>query len=750
MMFMQKFKKIIFYMALFFTFYCVNSYSEVVNKVEIKGNERISSETIMIFGDIAVGKNYEKSDISLIIKKLYQTTFFSNISAELENNKLTIVVSENPIVNTIVFEGEKAEKYTEKIREILSVREKGSFVSTNIKKDVNHIKAFYRMLGYYFVKIDADVQKLDKNRVNVIYTIDKGEKAKITKIYFLGDKKVRDKRLRDIIVSQEERFWKFISRDIYLNEERIELDKRLLKNYYKNKGYYEVDLTSSSVEYSEGEGFVLTYSINAGKRYKFKKIYANVSESLDKSAFHSLEPEFSKLVGKYYSQKKLNDVLEKIDKLSEQKELQFINHSVLETLEGDLVEVKIDIFEGEKFVIEKINIVGNTITNDSVIRGELLVDEGDPYSELLVNNSINKIRGRNIFGKVDYKTSPGTTEGLKVLDISVEEKATGEVMAGAGVGTDGTTFQFSVTENNWLGRGISLQSNLSLSEEKISGLLQVENPNYNFTGNAVTAGVSISSTDQTETTGYKSDRTGFNLGTSFEQYENLWFSPKINLQHETIEAESTASATIKKMDGNYFNSDFEYALTLDKRDRSFRPTEGYRTSFIQTLPLIQDSSSIMNGLNFSTYHDFSEDVIGSLKFYGRTIHGVDDDVRLTNRLFMPTKRLRGFVRGKVGPKDGADWVGGNYLSSASAEAQLPNLLPEQYKTDFVAFFDAGNVWGVDYSNSINETNKIRSSFGLGASVYTPVGPLSWTFAQSISKASTDTTETFNFRLGTSF
>ena len=158
----------------------------------------------------------------------------------------------------------------------------------------------------------------------------------------------------------------------------------------------------------------------------------------------------------------------------------------------------------------------------------------------------------------------------------------------------------------------------------------------------------------------------------------------------------------------------------------------------------------MNGLNFSTYHDFSEDVIGALKFYGRSIHGVDDDVRLTNRLFMPGKRLRGFVRGKVGPKDGADWVGGNYLSSFNAEAQLPNLLPEQYRTDFVAFFDAGNVWGVDYSNSINETNKIRSSFGLGASVYTPVGPLSWTFAQSISKASTDSTESFNFRLGTSF
>ena len=743
-------RKIIIFVFLSFALLSVKSYSEVVDKVDVQGNERISLETIIIFGDITIGKNYEKSDISQLIKKLYDTSFFSNISVELINNKLTIVVEENPIVKSIIFKGEKAKKFTEQINELLLVRERTSFVTNNIKHDVNQIKSFYRMLGFYFVKIDAEVQKLEKNRVNIVYTIDKGEKAKISKIYFLGDKKVRDKKLRDIVVSQEAKFWKFLSRNVYLNQQRIELDKRLLKNYYRNKGYYEVDLTSSNVEYSEGEGFILTYSINAGKRYKFKKIFADVSEALDKSAFHSLEPEFDKLVGKYYSQTKLNSVLEKIDKLSEQKELQFINHKVLETLDGDQVEVKIVIFEGEKVIIEKVNIAGNTVTNDSVIRGELLVDEGDPYSELLVNKSINNIKARNIFGKVEHKTLPGSSSGLKVLEISIEEKATGEIMAGAGVGTEGTSFQFAVSENNWLGRGINLQSSLNVSEEKLSGDITVTNPNYNFTGNAISTSLSVSSTDRTVTTGYKSDRTGFSLGTSFEQYENIFFSPNISIVSETIEAESTASDNIKKMDGTYFNSDLGYSITLDKRNQSFQPTEGYRASFSQKLPLIQDSSSIMNGYNISAYHDFSEDVIGSLKFYAKTIHGVDDDVRLTNRLYIPQKRLRGFVRGKVGPKDGADWIGGNYTSALSAEAQLPNLLPESYRTDFNLFFDTANVWGVDYSSALDDSNKIRSSVGIGANVWTPVGPLSWTFAQDLSKASSDSTEAFNFRLGTTF
>ena len=747
---MANFKKIIAFHILFFIFYNVYSYSEVVNKVDVQGNDRISSETIMIFGDIVIGNNYEESDVSLLIKKLYETRFFSNISVELANNKLTIVVEENPIVYSIIFKGEKAKKHVEQIKEFLLVREKSSYVSNNIKHDINQIKSFYRARGYYFVKIDAEIEKLEKNRVNIFYSIDAGEKAKISKIYFLGDKKFRDKRLRDIIISEEAKFWKFLSQNVYLNQERIELEKRLLENYYRNKGYYEVDLTSSNVEYSEGEGFVLTYSINAGKRYKFKKIFADVSEALDSSAFFSLEPEFNKLVGQYYSQIKLYSLLEKIDKLSEQKELQFVNHSLLETLDDDGIEVKINIFEGKKFIIEKINIAGNTITNDSVIRGELLVDEGDPFSELLVNKSLNKIRSRNIFGKVEQKTLPGSTDDLKILEINVEEKATGEIMAGAGVGTEGTSFMFSVRENNWLGKGVYLTSALSISEERVSGNIAVTDPNYNFSGNSVSTSLNVSATDRTATTGFKSSKTGFSLGTSFEQYEDIYFSPTLAINHEDIEAESTASDSIKKMDGTYITSDFTYGITLDKRNQSFQPTEGYSTSFFQSLPLIQDSSSIINTFNANTWHEISENVIGSLKFQAKTVHGIDDNVRLTNRLFVSGRKLRGFVRGKVGPKDGSDWIGGNYVTGLSVEAQLPNLLPEAYKTDFSLYLDTANIWGVDYSDSIDDSNKIRSSVGVAANVFTAIGPLSWTLSQSLTKASSDVTETFNFNIGTSF
>ena len=747
---MANYKKILVGFILFFLAFSVKSYSEVVNKVEVKGNQRITLETIIIFGDIKTGENYDEIDISLLIKKLYETNFFSNISAELINNQLIINVEENPIINSIVFKGEKANKYMEGINRVITLKEKTSFLRNIVKSDINKIREFYRYLGFYFVKIDLEIEKLNKNRVNMTYSINKGERAKIAKIYFLGDKKMRNRKLRDIITSQENTFWKIFSKNVYLSKERVELDKRLLKRYYKNKGYYEVDISSSNVEYSKGEGFVLTFSVNAGKRYRFKKISVNVAKALDKSAFISLQTEFNKTIGKYYSEKRLTAILEKIDKLSQQKELQFINHRLDETLEVDGVAVIIDIFEGRKFTVERINIKGNNVTNDAVIRSEMLIDEGDPYSALLLNKSINNLKAKGIFGKVEKKILEGSSLDSKILEVKVAEKATGEIMAGAGVGTDGTSVMFAVKENNWLGKGINLKSSLSLNAQSISGSIAIRNPNYNYTGNAVFSSLDISSMDKTTNSGFESATTGFSFGTEFEQYEGVFLSPTIRAKFEKIDVQSSASDKIKKMEGNYKNVDFNYSITLDKRDQRFETTSGHKISFVQSLPIVQDSSSILNGLTVSKYFEFSEDVIGALKIYGRSLHGIDDDVRLSERLFIPQRRLRGFDASKVGPKDASDWIGGNFATAVGFEAKLPNLLPESLKTNVSAFIDTANLWGVDYSDSVNDSNKIRSSVGLAADVWTMVGPLSFTVAKAITTYDQDETETFNFRLGTSF
>ena len=256
--FMNKTIKSFLLISFFLAIFNSKLIAEVVKEIEIKGNNRISAETIVLYGDILQGKDYNSSDINDLIKKLYETSFFSNISVNLKNGKLIIDVKENAIINSIIFEGEKADKYKDAILEVVSLREKTSFIKSNVKADINIIREFYRQLGFYFVKIDLETEKLSNNRLNLKYIIEKGERAKIAKIFFLGEKKIRDNKLRNIITSQEAKFWKFISKNVYLNQSRIDLDKRLLKSYYKNKGYYEVDITSSNVEYSEGEGFILS------------------------------------------------------------------------------------------------------------------------------------------------------------------------------------------------------------------------------------------------------------------------------------------------------------------------------------------------------------------------------------------------------------------------------------------------------------------------------------------------------------
>ena len=207
---------------------------------------------------------------------------------------------------------------------------------------------------------------------------------------------------------------------------------------------------------------------------------------------------------------------------------------------------------------------------------------------------------------------------------------------------------------------------LNLTEETISGTFYVRNPNYNFSGNSVYSSLNISSSDKTDSSGYENTKTGFSVGSEFEQWESIFLSPSLTAAHEKIEVQSSASSAMKKMEGTYSNVDFAYGITMDKRNQVFQPTAGYRAKFLQTLPLILDSSSLLNGIDVSAYRTISEDVIGAVKFRARSILGLGgDDVRVTSRLYLPSRQLRGFKAGKVGPKDGEDWIGGKLYYSTS-------------------------------------------------------------------------------------
>ena len=724
--------------------------AEIVKKIEISGESRVSEETIKIYGNISLNKDYSKKDLNKILTDLNSTNFFQEITIDLTNGLLKINLVEYPVINELIILGEDAKKYKEEIRKIIKSKEKDSFIEKNVAKDIKTIKKIYSSIGYNFVNINTKVREREKNKIDLVFDIQKGEKSKIKKISFTGDKKIREKRLRDVIASEEDKFWKFISNNTNFNQELVNLDVRLLLNYYKSIGYYDVNITSSSAELKESGDVEVIYSIDAGNRYIIKKIITNPDSVFDKNLFYPLEKKYNKFVGSYYSPFKVKKLLENIDELIAKNNLQFVEHNVEEIIEDDSIVIKFNIYEGEKKLVERINILGNNVTNESVIRGELLLDEGDPFTELNLSKSISKIKSRNIFSSVKKTVSEGSDSNLKIIDINVEEKPTGEISAGAGVGTNGGSLAFIVKENNWLGKGNNVSFDIDASQESLKGTISYTNPNYDFLGNSITYSLG-SITNDKPIQGYENTLISAGMSTTFEQYQDVYATLGLSASHDDLQTDDTASASLKKQSGTFNDLTAEYGFAFDKRNRSFMPTEGSIISLHQSLPIYADRAYIANRLSASVYNEFSEKVVGAGKLFIGTTHGLgDDDVRLSKRQSLSTKRLRGFKRGKVGPVDGDDHIGGNYAAAINLEANLPKLLADSTKTDVGLFLDFGNVWGVDYDSTVDDSNKIRSSTGVAANWMSPLGPMSFVFSTNISKAATDKTESFNFNLGTTF
>ncbi len=741
-----------FYTCLLSILLIGSTYAEEVTSFKIIGNERVSEATIINFSEVKKNTNLNPKDFNKVLKNLYSTNFFENVSLNLQDGVLTIKVEEYPIVQSITFNGIKAKKFKDQLYKDILLKEKNPYNKLLLKQDINNIKNIFKRSGYYFVEIKLEEKVNDNNTVDLIYSIDMGNKALIKKINFIGDKKYKDRKLHSVITSEEAKFWKFISKGKYLDEERINLDRRLLKNFFLNKGYYEVEIENAFSQLINEDYFSLTYNINAGNRYKFNDFNLIVAEDFDEKKFSKILKIFKKLKNEYYSLRKIEKLLDTIDQIALLENYDFIDAVVNEeTVDGNKLNLTFTIQESEKFYVERINVLGNHITQENFIRNQFVVDEGDPFNKILHNKTVNTLKGKGIFSNVESQVKDGTKANQKIIDITVTEKATGEISAGAGYGTDGSTFGFAVSENNFRGKGINLKTTLQVSEEKIKGLFSYTHPNFNYSDRALTTTVQSTSTDKLDDYGYKSSVNSIALGTRYEQYEDLFFSPRLSIGNESLETDDSAAANLKKQEGSYFDSSLLYSFTYDKRNQPYRPTSGFMSRFTQSLPLVSDGSPILNGYELNAYKEIVDDMVFSFSLYGRAINSLtNDDVRVSKRLFIPSYKLRGFESGKIGPKDEGDYIGGNYATALNASTTVPYIFQTLETLDMKMFLDAANVWGVDYSDTIDESNVIRSSIGVGVDWFTVIGPLNFSISQPVTKKSTDKTEKFRFQIGTTF
>ena len=728
----------------------LSSNAEIINQIEIKGNERIADETILMFSKINLGDDISDNDLNDILKTLYDTNFFKNVTVSINNKILKIIIEENPIIENIIYNGIKSKTLKEEITKNLQLKSRSSYNEILLIEDKKKITASLKNSGYYFSNIEIELKDIGNNKIDLTYDINLGKKAKIKKISFIGDKKFKDGKLRSLIISEEYKFWKIISGKKYLNENFINFDKRLLKNFYLNKGFYDVVISSSFAKLLDDQSFELIFNIDAKDKFFFNDLKIELPNDFDKTNFDSLLNVFSKLKNEPYSINSVENIINEIDKISISEQYETTTVNVVEDISDNKINLTFKLEDTEKFIVEKINIFGNNITRESVIRNQFYIDEGDPYNEILTKKTTNRIKSLNFFNNVDTEIVDGKNDKSKIINITVEEKPTGEIMAGAGFGTSGEIFEFGVKENNYLGKGIGLESNLSLGSDKIEGNFNINNPNFNNTDKSIRFGIQANETDRLSAFGYKSKKIGTLIGTDFEYLEDFRLGLQLSSFIEDIETDSTASARQKKQEGNYFDTYTKFNFDYDKRNQKYKTSDGFRSFYSVDVPLLSDNNTLTNYYNYKFFSELYENNISSISLSLSSANSLTgDDVKLSERLYIPSKKLRGFVRGKVGPKDGSDYIGGNYYAIINLSSSLPQVLPNSQNIDIGTFLDVANIWGVD-DKSLEDASEIRSSVGIGVDWFTVVGPLSFSFAQPISKGSSDKIENFRFNLGTTF
>jgi outer membrane protein insertion porin family len=727
-----------------------NLFAEI-KKVNIVGNSRVNSTTIESLVDKKI-KSIDSIYINNLTKKIYDTDFFADVKVSFNQEILTITVAENPIVNFFYINGVK-DSDLDRVNKIITLKENNIFSSSKLKRDIEATREFLNASGYYQATIVPEVIKIDNNQINLIINIDKKEISKIKNIYFIGNKYFSSSQLLEVISSAEDGWWKFFSSSA-LSEQRIEYDKQLLKEFYKNKGFFDAQIESAFASVDKNNNFSLTFSVNSGKKYKFgdfdvKKVGTSYQDK-DINEIKIISSKF--LENQIYSTEMINKLNKQITNYLESKKYNNFEIDIQELKKEDTINIAFQISDGQKVLINKININGNSITEEKVIRDNILLAEGDYLNSTKVKKSVDNIKAKQLFSKVEYKIENSDKKDFKDFNLFVKEQPTGNITAGIGYGTNGGIFEAGINERNFLGQGINLNFNGKLSTEKISGVFSYNDPNFKNTSKELATSIYSEKDDYTNA-GYENKRVGTNFSTRYEIYEDIFFRPSIGIQYDSLGITGTVSNLLRSRQGDTLSSSVGYVFSVDKRDSKFNPTSGTVFYFSQDIDtLISDIHAFKTNIGATVYKELINDkFIGSAKARLANSTAINNkDVKISDRLYSSSSDLRGFEPRGVGPVDTNDHVGGNNLATLSLKSTFPNPIPDGLRSTTYLFLDMGNVWGVDYSDAISSSSKIRSTVGVALDLMSPIGPLSFTYSIPISKSSTDKEQNFLFNIGSSF
>jgi outer membrane protein insertion porin family len=742
-----------------------------LSAVEVRGNQRIDADTVRSYMLLQPGDQYDEERADRSLRALFATGLFRDVRISRDGSRLLVQVTENPVINRVAFEGNRRVS-DDNIRPEVQLRPRGVFTPQLAQSDRQRILDLYARRGRFAATVSPQVIELDQNRVDVVFEITEGDAARISRINFVGNRSFSDARLQEVVSSRQQAFYRFFGQSDIYDPDRLTFDRELLRRFYLRQGFADVEVAQPTAELSpDRTAFFVTFQLEEGTRYRVQEItVTSTIAGLDTAA---LRNRVEVRPGDWYDGDAVERATQAVGDAANFRGFPFVDvqPQVRRNREAGTIDLAFNVVEGPRVFIERLDIAGNTRTQDRVIRREFRVAEGDAFNAAQLRRSRDRIRNLGYFSDVQLTTTPGSAQDRAVVTTTVQERATGEVSLGGGFSTDaGFLVDIGLRERNLVGTGIDARINGTLAQRRSQLDFSITDPA--FLDRNLAAGIDLFLVQRNllRIASYEERRVGFAVRAGYEFNERLrqgWSYTLVN--RNVFNVQDTASQFIRDQQGRTLLSQLSQTIAYDTRDSVIEARRGYVIRYgVDFAGLGGDVAYVRNRVDTVLLLPFERlfgepdyvlaltASVGHLAPWGNRTFANGERDRIVDRFFLGGENLRGFAIGGVGPRSAStlDSLGGRFIWTSSAEMRFPLPLPSELGLLGRAFVDAGALTQGPNRTSTGEgvlsSSMPRVSVGVGISWRSPFGLINLDFAHAVRKERFDQTQVFRFGFGTRF
>ena len=734
----------------------------VFNDVRIEGIQRIEPETVMSYANIARGQQVSAGQLNDAVQRLQGSGLFETVDVEPRGNVLVITVREYPTISQISFEGNRRIK-DDQLASVIQSQSRRVYQPSQALADAQNIANAYAADGRLAARVDPRIIRRSDNRVDLVFEIREGDLTEIERISFTGNRAFSDRKLRNVLATKQAGLLRTLIRADTYAPERINVDEQMLTDFYRSRGYADFKVQAVAPEMArERDAFYITFNIQEGPRYRFRQVNT-VSEipGVDAAAF-AAQNRVNR--GDVYNPAAIDNTIRRMETIALQQGLNFVNIEprVTRNPQNQTLDLTFALTRGPRVFVERIDIEGNTTTQDQVIRRQFNTVEGDPFNPREIRNAAERIRALGYFSDAQVDSRQGSSSEQVIVDVNVEEQPTGSLSFGASYGvSSGVGLNASLNETNFLGRGQTLGLSIATADGDQSSSINFVEP-Y-FLGRDLRFGFNTYySVTESLNSDYNTRAVGIRPSIEFPISENGRLELRYRISKDTLSnLQEDSSAILKREEGQRVTSAIGYSYNWDTRITGLNPVTNYKLRFSQDFAGLGGdveavTTTLLAGVESNAWR---EEVTLRAEFEAGGVHGYNDYSPWILDRFRGGSKIRGFEPNGIGPRDLAaeneDGLGGNYYWAARAEAQFPIGFPEEYGISGGLFADVGSIWGLDdvvgtNGTIVDDDMYVRASVGASIFWTTPIGPLRFNFSHAVRKEDYDEEQNFDLTISTRF